>query len=305
VHKKEALLCVDGRYIEAALEKSPVGAVLKKEETIRSFLKKHKVLKLGFDGKFTSYENYLHFKKWRLAKPVSISSPLEGLRLIKEKEEIEGLKKSAALLWLGFCHLQKHIKAGITEKELARIFEIFSLENGAEALAFEPIIAFGANSAMPHYRAGNTRLKKGDIVLIDIGVVLNTYHSDMTRVLFFGTPDPSLKKMYEVVKESQKAALLKAKPGSDVREMDVAAREVMKKAGMENLFLHSLGHGIGLETHEHPRIKFDGPSLKLKRGMVITVEPGLYVSGLGGVRYEDTICITETGYKNFFPKQEV
>ncbi len=297
VSPKEAHLYVDGRYIQVAREKSPTKVSLIGE------LAPGKIKKLGFDSDTVTYARYLSLKKkFPKAKLISLSSPVRPLRLIKDKEEIILMKKSADLLWKGYQHMQKEIREGISEKELALIFEVFCLQNGAEAMAFDPIVAFGPNSAMPHYRAGDTRLKKGDVVLIDIGVVLNNYHSDMTRMQFFGPAHPKLEKMYNVVRESQRAALKKCKPGVKLKELDLAARAVMKKKGMEDLFIHGLGHGIGLLTHEGLRIKFDNidKDMKLEAGMVITVEPGLYVPNLGGIRHEDTVCITPRGYENFF-----
>jgi Xaa-Pro aminopeptidase len=195
------------------------------------------------------------------------------------------------------------LKKGITEKEVARRFEIFCLEKGAEGLSFTPIIAFGKNGAMPHYRSQDVVLKEGDAVLIDIGVVLDNYHSDMTRVLFYKKKNRYLSHLYEIVKKAQKNALKLCRPGVKLKELDLAARKVMREEKVEDLFLHSLGHGIGLQTHEFPRIKYNGDDrdVVLQSGMVFTVEPGLYVPGKGGVRYEDTIVITPSGYKNFYP----
>ncbi len=303
VDKKNALLCVDGRYIQKASESSPVPTCLTSKESTAAFFKKKGLKRVGFDSQYTSYDNFLSLQK-KVEKKVLVPLPslLAKMRLIKEKEEVAALKKSAELLWKGFCYLQKKIKEGVSEKELALAFELYCLKKGAQKMAFEPIIAFGANSAMPHYRAGETLLKKGDIILIDIGVVVNSYHSDMTRMLFFGNVNPLLKEMYRVVRESHAAALKKCKPGNKIKDLDIAARKVMKEAGMEEYFTHSLGHGVGLEIHESPRIKWDGPDkdLILTPGMVITIEPGLYKPGLGGVRYEDTVCVTKKGCENFF-----
>jgi Xaa-Pro aminopeptidase len=236
-------------------------------------------------------------------KLIPVTHSFKTLRAIKEKQEIVLMKKSAALLWKGFQFLRKALKKGVTEKELATRFEIFCLENGAERLAFEPIIAFGKNGAMPHYRSQNVKLKDGDAVLIDIGVVLNNYHSDMTRVVFYKKEDPYIRHLYDIVKRAQMSALKLCRPGTKFKELDLAARKIMREEGVEDLFVHSLGHGIGLETHEYPRIKFDNEDkdVVLESGMVFTVEPGLYVPGKGGVRYEDTIVITPTGYANFYP----
>jgi Xaa-Pro aminopeptidase len=214
------------------------------------------------------------------------------------------MKKSAALVWKGFEHIRRSLKVGVTEKELALSFEIFCRKQGAEKLSFDPIIAFGKNTAYPHYRAGDVKLKKDQLVLIDIGVVVDHYHSDMTRTVFFGNPDPRLVLLETVVKKAHAAALKLCKVGTKVGDLDKAARQVIEKAGLKELILHSLGHGIGLETHEFPRLKYKGEdqSTLLQEGMVITIEPGLYLPGVGGVRYEDTIVITSKGYTNFYVK---
>lgn len=308
--KTQSLLLVDGRYLEVAQKKAPLPVELDDSAVFLNFSKNNRITTWKFDPQFTSYERFTQLQKL-LDVPLSLPcqtssgevSPLfESLRVIKDDTEILKMKKSARLLWKGFLFIKQSLKVGITEKELATQFEIFCLKNGAEKLAFEPIIAFGANSAMPHYRAGNRRLKKGDLVLIDIGVVKDHYHSDMTRVLFFKKTDPYLAHLYALVKESQKAALSLCRPGVKIGQLDRAAREVFKREGVEDLFIHSLGHGIGLKTHEFPRIKQDGKDKKtvLKKGMVFTIEPGLYIPGTGGVRYEDTIVITENGYTNFY-----
>jgi Xaa-Pro aminopeptidase len=304
VHAKEALLLVDGRYLQIAKEKSSLRTELDGPKNLAAFCKKHQVKRLGFDGNHTSYDRFLQLNTPELTL-IPVTHSFKTLRAIKEKEEIVLMKKSAALLWKGFQFLRKALKTGVTEKELATRFEIFCLENGAERLAFEPIIAFGKNGAMPHYRSQNVKLKDGDAVLIDIGLVLNNYHSDMTRVVFHKKEDPYIRHLYDIVQRAQKSALKLCRPGVKFKELDLAARKVMREEGVEELFVHSLGHGIGLQTHEYPRIKFDNEDrdVALESGMVFTVEPGLYVPGKGGVRFEDTIVITPAGYTNFYPKE--
>jgi len=306
VHAKETLLFVDGRYLQIAQEKAPMKVCLDEKEAVLTFLHAHKCKSVWFDGQHTSYEAFLRWKQTvKDIDFVSKSSFFKTLRVIKDDQEIHKMKKSAQLLWQGFQHIRAQLKGGITEKELSKRFEIFCLEQGGEGLAFEPIIAFGPNSAMPHYRSKDVPLKAGDIVLIDIGVIVDQYHSDMTRVLFFQTPDPDLEKYYQINKAAHDAALTACRPGIPIGMLDRAARDVMAAHQVEHLFVHSLGHGIGLETHEFPRIKWDGEDkdVLIEPGMVFTVEPGLYVPGKGGVRYEDTILITETGYENFYPRE--
>jgi Xaa-Pro aminopeptidase len=305
VHSKDALLLVDGRYVQMAEEKSPYPLSLDGPEKFLSFCQSRRVRSLGFDGSHTSHDRFLHLSKLvkREIKLIPSTPLFKNARAIKDKEEIAKMEKSAKLLWKGFQYIQSLLKTGVKEKEISKCFEIFCLERGADKLSFEPIIAFGPNSAMPHYRSQNTQLKPGNIVLIDIGVCVDNYYSDMTRVLFYKKANPFLKRLLEITKRAQKSALALCRPGVKLKQLDIAARQVMREENVEDLFIHSLGHGIGLEIHEYPRIKFDGEEKDdvLKSGMVFTVEPGLYVPGIGGVRYEDTIVITPKGHKNLYP----
>jgi Xaa-Pro aminopeptidase len=303
--KSEALLLVDGRYIEVAEGVGFIEAKLMTKEEVIGFFKRNKVKKCAFDGKKLSYGRVEDLKKYGV-ELVSWDFATKDVRVIKSEEEIALLRASADLLWEGFLYIQSILKEGITEKQVRMLFNVFCLEKGAEGLSFDPIIAFGEGSAMPHYKVSERKLKKGDVVLIDIGVVLNHYPSDMTRVLFFGEGDPLMQKWLELTKRAHRAALDLAKPGVCVGELDAAARKVYKEHDVEEYFVHSLGHGVGLEVHEFPRIKFDGVDAKttLEEGMVFTVEPGLYMPGKGGVRYEDTVVITKEGYLNFFEENK-
>jgi Xaa-Pro aminopeptidase len=295
-------LFVDGRYLQAAQESKALEVSLDSSGKLLSFLQEKNIHALGFDERHTSYERFLQLEAMHI-KLISWNCFLKRLRAIKDEEELEKMRKSAALLWKGLEFILSKLHVGVKEKELSKAFEIFCLEQGADGLSFEPIIAFGANSAMPHYRSQATPLKEGDLVLIDIGLVLNRYHSDMTRVFFYKQENNELKRFYQIAQQAQKAALQLCRPGAIVKELDIAARHVMKEEGVEDLFLHSLGHGIGLETHEFPRLKCtsEDKDVVLESGMVITIEPGLYLPGLGGVRYEDTIIITPSGHENLYP----
>lgn len=299
--QKEACLFVDGRYIQSA-QKAPCQALLTSCKEISSFLQKNSCKKALFDGTKATFERVQNLQKLYPTMEWS-SSPCvtKDLRMIKHPLEIQKLQKSADLLWEGFLYIQTLLKEGVLEKEIACKFTTFCLEKGADGLSFDPIIAFGENSAMPHYRAGNRALKQGDAVLIDIGVLCDHYHSDMTRVLFFGEKNPTLAKWFDIVVEAHDAALKLCKPGLHFKELDLAARKVFKDHKVEEYFVHSLGHGVGLEIHEFPKIRFDShdKDLILKPGMVFTVEPGLYLPGTGGIRHENTIYITENGYTSF------
>jgi Xaa-Pro aminopeptidase len=305
ISPKSAKLLVDGRYIQSAKEAAPMPSHLLTKGEIASLVQKSQVKTVVFDSTSTSYARYSELKKEIAGvKLLPLASPLKALRLIKGEEELQAMRASAKLIWKGYLHIKKVLKVGITEREVANELENYCKKLGSDGMSFEPIIAFGKNSAMPHYRAGDYALKKNDIVLIDIGASLNSYQSDMTRVFFFGKEDPLLGRYLKIVKEASRAALQLCKAGTEAHLLDKAAREVMRKEKVEKHFLHSLGHGIGLETHEFPTIRCTAPGTLLQKGMVITVEPGLYLPGKGGVRYENTVIVTEKGYENLYPEKD-
>lgn len=303
IAQRNSILCVDGRYTELAKKNSPFPVKALDDESLRKLFgssswKEMQVM--GFDTSisFAEHKKLKTFFSQLKKKLKGCDFPIQKERAIKDGRELLLIKKSADLLWKGFLHVRKHLKVGITELELAQIFEFYSKKNGAEVLSFEPIIAFGAHAALPHYRCGSRKLKKGDVVLLDIGVVLNGYSSDMTRTLFFGEVPKKIQELNDVVQKTHQEVLKHIRPGIEVAELDHIARKVMGKK--EKHFLHSLGHGIGLDVHEYPLISKKTEKVKLEAGMVITIEPGLYLPGIGGVRHEDMIVVTKTGYQNLF-----
>lgn len=257
---------------------------------------------MGFDAENTSYQEYLEWQK--KMKPLGLSllpldNPIKLLRMIKDPEEILLLRQAAQLGCKGYDFVCSLLKEGVTEAELAVELEIFWKRQGAKGLAFEPIIAFGANGSMPHYRSGDTTLKNGMSVLIDIGVNDRHYHSDMTRVIFYGEPSPEIVKIHEIVVKAQQLAIDLCRPGTLIGELDKAARGYITEQGYGDYFTHSLGHGVGLEIHEAPWIRqaSSWAKMPLQEGMVITIEPGIYLNGVGGVRVEDTLLITSSGHE--------
>lgn len=306
VHAEGADLLVDGRYIESCKSCSPFPVRLSAPPTFEQILSSTEfshLKKLGFDSENTSYKSYEQLKK--LASNcnitlIPIDAPLKLQRSIKDESEIQALRDAADLGNKGFHFVSSLLKEGISEIECALELEIFWKKHGSKGVAFEPIIAFGPNSSMPHYRAGNEKLKEGDVVLIDIGVDLNHYRSDMTRVIFFGKPDARLLEVHDIVQKAQDAALALCKPGTTLGQLDKTARDIIGSYGYGDKFTHSLGHGIGLDTHEYPTVKNSPPfdEVPLVKGMVITIEPGIYLPGIGGIRIEDTIIITKNGHEN-------
>lgn len=312
-HSQGAHLFVDSRYYEICKKIAPFPVVLSDNglpiKDIFSIAELHLVKFLGFSSENTTYTRFLQLEKALIdfnaenktqVTLKGIEDPVAKLRTIKDDEEIKILKQAADLGSAGFDFVCSLLKEGVTEKEVATELEIYWKRRGSKGLAFDPIIAFGANTSMPHYRAGDRKLKKGDNVLIDIGVNINHYHSDMTRVVYFGNPNPKILTIHEMVLEAQRRALNLCKPGTLIGDLDKAARGFIAEKGYGKNFMHGLGHGVGLEIHEAPSLR-DTPLLSqipLEEGMVITIEPGIYLPDIGGVRLEDTVVITASGHEN-------
>jgi Xaa-Pro aminopeptidase len=305
---QDACLIVDGRYYERSCRQSVYPVQLLKENVLKDWIMDAQVNQLGFDQNHTTYHAFLNLTQLaekvktssRSLEIIPLESPVQQLRLIKDADEIASLRKAAHLGYQGYEFIASLLREGVTESELALELEFFWKKRGASRLAFESIIAFGSNSSMPHYRAGPAKLSLHMPVLIDIGVVLTHYHSDMTRVIFFGTPAPMMKTIYSIVEEAKAQALALCRPGVLVGDLDRAAREWIASKGYGDYFTHSLGHGIGLDIHEPPILRENGVyrDMPLQAGMAITIEPGIYLPEIGGVRLEDTILITDKGYEN-------
>lgn len=305
VHPKGAELLVDGRYEQACKESSPFPVHPIESGALATLIEKIGPFKtLGFNSNNFTYSNFLTLEK-EIAPLTGLTllpleGPVEKLRTIKDEEEISLLKEASALGSEGFDYLLTLLREGISEIELAIELEIFWKRKGSKALAFDPIIAFGTNSAMPHYRASGAILQKNQAVLLDIGVCYKHYHSDMTRVVYFGQPDPKMLAIHKVVLEAQEKALQLCRPGVRAAELDAAARDHITDNGFGQYFTHSLGHGIGLEIHEQPFLRNKPPAAErfLQEGMVVTIEPGIYLPGVGGVRIEDSVLLTPQGHEN-------
>lgn len=309
-HQRRYLL-VDGRYFEKCQKNPFCEVILLTSHALNDLLcmpRLEFVHTLGFDSKATSYQNFLDLEHWlkelsdrgKSIDLLPIDNPVMSLRKIKDADEMNLLRRAAKINYQGFEHVCSILKEGITEEEAAVELEIFWKNKGGRKVSFDPIIAFGANCSMPHYRAGSTVLQSGMPVLIDIGVELHHYHSDMTRTIFFGKVDRVIQEIYDIVAHAKESALKLCKPGTRIGDLDSAARDVIKKYGYGEFFTHSLGHGIGLEVHEEPFLRNRSPENDqvLEPGMCITIEPGIYLPEVGGVRLEDTIVITQDGFEN-------
>jgi len=308
VTQREACLIVDGRYAERSTQQTLYPVQILKESLLEELIPVFEIHQLGFDRDTAAYRDFElltrlteTLKRQTYSLEITpLASPVQQLRMIKDPEEIDCLREAARLGYQGYEFLVSLLEEGVTETALAFELECFWKKKGASRFAFDPIIAFGANSSMPHYRAGQTQLRLHSPVLIDIGVVLKHYHSDMTRVIFFGSSPRLMQEIYAIVEEAKARAIALCRPGILIGELDRVAREWITLKGYGDHFMHSLGHGIGLETHEPPTIRHVGihSMMPLQAGMTLTIEPGIYLPGVGGVRLEDTVLITENGCEN-------
>jgi Xaa-Pro aminopeptidase len=302
------ILFTDPRYqIQSAQETQPgVKVHLVKSGPLShaasQVLTKKLYKKIGFEKGRLNYQQYLELKeKLPLnVELVPVGGVVDKLRMVKTPLEIDQIRRSVLTNSKAFEAAKKALKPGITENQAAAEIDYQMRRFGAEKTAFETIVAFGIRSALPHAHPTSKKLAKDELVLIDMGACQDGYASDMTRVLFLEKPKPKIASLYGAVLEAQLAAIDAVREGVTAERVDRAARNVLGAYGLDKAFVHSTGHGLGLEIHEGPRLgKKD--KTRLEAGMVITIEPGAYLEGQGGVRIEDTILVTKTGCEVLTP----
>ena len=224
----------------------------------------------------------------------AVDSLIAALRMIKDQDEIALMRHAIEITEQALDDVLDVIRVGLTERQIANELMVALMRRGAETLAFEPLIQSGPNAALPHVAAGDRVIQSGDVLLLDFGVTIEGYTSDITRTFVIGTANEEIKKIYELVKHANAAGRAAARPGATGQEVDRAARRVIADAGYGQYFTHRTGHGLGLEGHEPPYM-VEGNDVPLEVGNTFTVEPGIYVPGLGGVRIEDDVLITDNG----------
>ena len=291
-----------GQHIESGLLViRPASATLYVKEMLQQQYKGSKVLKsdMQIDGPIGFVEakvSYLQFKQLKKMGRVKPTASVDQVRMVKDAAELRKLKASARLLVKGFKHIENWIKPGFTETQVALEFIRFGKANGASGTSFEPIVASGTVSSMPHYRHANRTIKNNQSVKLDFGYILDDYCSDMTRVIAVGNMPKRIATLYQKVIDAHDAALEAVRPGVPFSKLDAIARKALGDDA--KYFIHSLGHGVGLEVHEEPYLR-PKQSTKgyLEENMVFTIEPGLYIPHIGGVRYENTIHCGSGGGK--------
>ncbi len=266
------------------------------KETLINNVKSLALRGIGFESNHLTFQRLIDWKKiYRPAKLIPTIDFIENLRLTKDKKEIALIKKATAIGDQVYRQILPCIKPGRTEQYIANKVEALIREKSCEP-AFKTIVASGLGSAIPHHVISNRKLKKNDIVVLDFGAIYKGYRSDLTRTVFLGKINKIFQSIYQLILEAQTKAITALGPGVKTCSIDQLARNIIAKAGYGRYFIHTTGHGIGLETHESPRIS-SKDTMILQPGMVVTVEPGIYLFGQGGVRIEDMVLVTATGHE--------
>ncbi|HEV8353918.1 MAG TPA: Xaa-Pro peptidase family protein [bacterium] len=293
-----AVLLVDFRYVEQAAGEAPEFSVVRAErqlvETLGREVKQRGIRRLGFESDGVSFKQYQDIGKAAEAASVVPIDGVDRLRWVKDAGELARITKAVELADAAFAYILPSLRPGAVERDVALEMEFFMRRAGAEKEAFETIVASGPRSSLPHGRAADRVLQRGDFVTLDFGAIFRHYVSDCTRTVVLGEAGDRQREVYQIVLAAQQAALAGIRPGLSGKEADALARDVIAAAGYGEAFGHSLGHGVGLAVHEGPTLSPREEAV-LAPGMVVTVEPGIYLAQWGGVRIEDLVVITETG----------
>jgi Xaa-Pro dipeptidase len=296
-----AVFLTDGRYgAQSSHEVPDLPRTVYRQDYPQPLVEACRTLgatRVGFERHAITYEGWEQLTDRAEGLELTPVGPeVEGLRRVKDAEEIATIDRAQGFADRAFetVVLGGSLREGVTERAFAQVLERGMIEAGAEDRAFDSIVAFGDHAAEPHHHLTDRELARGDLVKLDFGALADGYHSDITRTVAFGEPDPRLREIRDLVAAAQRAGIGAVRAGVSTTEVDAAARSVIVDAGHGDGFPHGLGHGVGLEIHEAPSLRWDGGE-ELVEGMVVTIEPGVYIPGLGGVRIEDMVEVTADG----------
>lgn len=299
VTPNQVVLLTDGRFDEAATIEAPwcrkVIRKVRDAKTNAKIIRRFKPRRIGFEPGHLDVGNYVALtKELKPAKLVAVSGLMRGLRMIKDASEVAAIRNAIRIAESVFTAMQSWLKPGLREREVAArlVYEMQTV--GAQAPSFAPIIATDKNGSLPHYEAGDAVIGAESPLLIDWGARAGWYVSDLTRMVWLGSIPTALRKPFETCRKAHDAAISAIKPGAKAAAVDKSARSVIAEAGLGAQFTHALGHGIGLDVHEAPRLGKQSKDV-LAAGMVVTVEPGIYLPGVGGVRVESDVLVTPSG----------
>lgn len=296
---KKAFLFTDFCYLEEAKKKVVNFQIKKKEGSLLKalvpILNKLKTKRLGLEAAHLSYSRCRLFSKnLKGIRLIPTRGLVENLRRIKDQKEIRLIRKAIRITENALAKTLKKIKIPIEERELAALLEYELKKAEAEGSAFPPIVAFGRRTSSPHSKPSSRNLKRENLILIDWGAIYQGYSSDLTRTFVFGRATKKQKRIYSLLYRAQSEAIEKIKLGIECSQIDKIARNIITKEGYGKFFGHGLGHGVGREVHEGPYLKSEDHT-SLESGMVLTVEPGIYIPGWGGIRIEDMVLVTKEG----------
>ncbi len=301
---ERSLLFTDPRYQTQAPQESDCEVKIAKGplfKDVAASMRRLRLRSLAIEQNRLSFEGYCQLQEQaRGVRLAPVAGAVETLRMVKSGDEIATIETSVQLNSAALEYALKHFRPTMTEIDLAAEIEYRMRRLGADGTAFETIVASGARAALPHAHPTDGVIQRDELLLIDMGANVAGYASDMTRTLAIGKLGAKRRRMYRAVLESQLAAVDAVKPGASCATIDRAARDVLRGFGLEKQFIHSTGHGLGLEIHERPRVGRK-ETTKLQAGMVITIEPGVYIEGLAGVRIEDTVVVTAGGHRILTP----
>lgn len=291
-----ATLYTDARYTVQAQEESRLPQVIARPpETYQDAAARVQGQRVGFEAEHLTVAGWEALRAHWNATLVPTRGLVESVRLVKSPEEVQAIRAAQAIADRVFEAVRPTIQAGVRELDVALALELGLRRAGAE-VGFDVIVASGPRGAMPHGVASERVIEDGDLVTIDFGARVGGYHSDMTRTVAVGQPSAELRRIYRAVLEAETAAVAAIRPGAQAGELDALARGILERHGLGEAFAHSLGHGVGLSIHEGPSLRAGSEDV-LEPGMVVTVEPGAYLPGLGGVRIEDLVLVTESGHE--------
>ena len=301
----KSILFTDPRYAIQAGQESTCQVRISKGPLAADMVAaigKMRLKRVGYEPAMMSCDAYQSLDAKMPAKTalVAVKGWIEELRTVKSPTEIARIRRSVETNSKAFEQGVARVKPGMKEQDLAAELEYRMRRLGAEKPSFETIVAGGERSALPHAQPTAARFKNGELIVVDMGALQEGYCSDMTRMLFLGTPNAMVKRTYKAVLEAQLAGIDAVRAGARTAAVDAAARKVLHGYGLDQAFVHSTGHGLGLEIHEPPRLGKRDKG-RLKAGMAITIEPGVYIEGFGGIRIEDTVLVTDKGCEVLTP----
>ena len=286
-------LFADPRYVEKAKDEAKRGITVVPFDELKTYVKKYK--RIRFEANEITIAQMLRWKKnFRGTKLIPSEGVIEEMRRIKKKDERTKMMKACSISDKVMKQIPKMLKVGVSEKDVAWAIEKLSRDLGAEAMSFDVIVGFGDHTARPHHTPTKRKLKKRDVIQIDMGVKIEGYCSDCSRVFFKGKPTNEQRKVFDVVLEAQQASIKAVRSGVTNHALDSAARKVLKREGYEE-YLKGAGHGVGLDIHEGPIMSKRAKKQALKNNEIITIEPGIYIDGKWGMRIEDMVLVSKKG----------